>query len=71
MQLCMTSYACFVSGPQSVLCPVAQPARAELASGIPGSQNFHAWRYCLLLFFVGSLTSWSAVNNAAILSEVG
>lgn len=48
----------------------AQPARAELASGVPGSQNSHAWRYCLLLFFVGSLTSWSAVNNAAILSEV-
>jgi len=47
----------------------AQPARAELASGIPGSQNYLAWRYCLLLFFMGSLTSWSAVNNAAILAE--
>ena len=49
---------------------LVQPARAALASGIEGSQNYLAWRYCLLLFFVGSLTSWSAVNNAAILAEV-
>ena len=47
-----------------------QPGRAALACGVTGCQNYLAWRYCLLLFFVGSLTSWSAVNNAAILAEV-
>ncbi|KAK9820962.1 hypothetical protein WJX81_000269, partial [Elliptochloris bilobata] len=66
----VNQFSVVIAAPLAALLYKGMPGRAALASGIQGSQNYLAWRYSLLLFSVGSLTSWSAVNNAVILAEV-